>query len=104
MGTEVNYAQQDFWLCQCFLSVTALVHVQQTDQLSLCSYEATCRFITENLATPEFTAHTDLHILHAIWCIKKAPDNIPDLHLMMSLNSSLAPPSAMSPCDAMVDN
>ena len=21
MGTEVNHAQQDFWLCQCFLSV-----------------------------------------------------------------------------------
>lgn len=29
MGTEVIHAQQDFWLCQSFLSVTVLKHVQQ---------------------------------------------------------------------------
>lgn len=33
----------------------------------------------------------------------QATKNIPDLHLMISLNSSLAPPSAKSPCNAIVD-
>lgn len=39
MGTEVNHAQQDFWLCQSFLSATALMHVQQK-----CSPCAVVRF------------------------------------------------------------
>lgn len=33
--------------------------------------------------------------------IKKENTHLPDLHLMMSLNSSLVPPSAASPSDAM---
>lgn len=43
------------------------------------------------------------------WCVtvwivsnKSVNGTVPDLHLMMSLNSSLAPPSAMSPVDAIV--
>lgn len=29
MGTGVNHAQQDFWLCQTFLSANALMYIQQ---------------------------------------------------------------------------
>lgn len=52
----------------------------------------------QNIALPSYVC-----LISAV-CMQISSKYLPDLHLMMSLNSSLVPPSAVSPCDAIVAN
>lgn len=112
MGTEVNHAQQDFWLCHRFLSVTT----PNSRQLLPCAiYVTFCYKNTEssdNLWTWMLCLMCSLQGTSSTGHSCKIPmqkngknyQNIPALDLILSLNSSLAPPPAMSPGDAIVAN
>lgn len=110
MGTEVNHARAHFWLCQTFPSATAPTNVQ----LKKCSYKMFYSFTKDPCinsvwfnSLPAALEHSIswLCLSHLMQYVRKFSSKyLPDLHLMMSLNSSLVPPSAVSPCDAIVAN
>lgn len=85
------------------------------EMFSVCSYKITSHFAKNPSMIWQHLALRSCLNLNSASCVSytehqtlnisiKACKNIPDLHLMMSLNSSLVPPSATSPCDAMEAN
>lgn len=81
---ELRLSMHDFWLSQSFLTADAQ---QYCCLSSLYSYQ---------LSATSIISMMKLYGEILGWT------NVPDLHFMMSLNSSLAPPSAVSPSDAIV--